>query len=269
MSYRQYDPQRNEHGFLSWAAATLLSLVLIGFAAGQLVSSGASAVGSILSGAGQVTGSVAQGIGSATSSLGEQLSDNFDFDPDIDSPLDDQNIRNQVNQILRDTGAESLQPEHLRNQAEDAMGDIQTAVRSLANNPMDYEAILNELLEKQRARIENIQQDVDRDALVSALASNTDMTEPEAENFVDESMARLDSGISELERQIDRLESRIEQAQEELASAEQSLRESAENATESIRNSALMIFIAMIIAALISSVAGIAGSKTQAHRRLA
>ncbi|MGO2581450.1 MAG: hypothetical protein ACTH7Y_12500 [Halomonas sp.] len=257
------------HGFLSWATATILSLALISFAAGQVASSGASAIGSILSGAGQVTGSVAQGIGSATSSLGEQLSENFDFDPGTDSPLDDQNIRNQVNQILRDTGAESLQPEHLRNQAQDAVGDIQTAVRSLANNPMEYEAILNELLEKQRARLENIQQDVDRDALVNALTSNTDMTEPEAENFVDESMARLDSGINELERQIDRLESRIQQAQEELAQAEQSLRETAENAAENIRNSALMIFIAMIIAALISSAAGFAGSKTQTKRRIA
>lgn len=256
------------HGFLSWATATIISLMLIGFAAGQLASSGASAVGSILSGAGQATGSVAQGFSSAATSLGEQLSDNFDFDPDTESYLNRQSVRNQVNQILRDTETESLQPEYLRGQAQAAVSDIQTAVRRLASNPADYETILNELVETQRARLENIGQDVDRDALVNSLVNNTDMTQPEAEEFVDESLARLNAGIDQLEQQVDRLEAYIEQAQEELASAEQSLREGAEEATQSIRNSAVMAFIAMIIAALISSFAGVAGNRMQTHRRL-
>ncbi|UYG00213.1 YrzE family protein [Halomonas sp. GD1P12] len=254
------------HGFLSWATATLVWLMLIGFAAGQVASSGVSAMGSILSGTGQVTGSVAQGIGNAASSLGEQLSDNFDFDPDTESPLNSQSLRNQVNQILRDTESQALQPDYLRGQAEAAVSDIQTAVRRLASNPSNYETILDELVNAQRERLENIEQEVDRDALVNALVNNTDMTEPRAEEFVDESLARLNAGIRELEQQIDRLESYIDQAQQELASAEQSLRESAEQATQSLRSSALIAFIALAIAALISSFAGVAGSRTQSRR---
>ncbi|WNL42041.1 hypothetical protein RN347_15655 [Halomonas sp. PAMB 3264] len=254
------------HGFLSWATATLVSLMLIGFAAGQVASSGVSAMGSILSGTGQVTGSVAQGIGNAASSLGEQLSDNFDFDPDTESPLNSQSLRNQVNQILRDTESQALQPDYLRGQAEAAVSDIQTAVRRLASNPSNYETILDELVNAQRERLENIEQEVDRDALVNALVNNTDMTEPRAEEFVDESLARLNAGIRELEQQIDRLESYIDQAKQELASAEQSLRESAEQATQSLRSSALIAFIALAIAALISSFAGVAGSRTQSRR---
>ncbi|WP_457809055.1 hypothetical protein [Kushneria sp. EE4] len=257
------------HGFLSWATATLISMVVIGFAAGQVVSGGASAVGSIVSGAGQVTGSVAKGLGSATSSLGEQLSENFDFSPDGESSLDDPALRTQVRQVLRDTDTGSLQPEYLSNQAQAAGDDIQTAARHLASNPSDYEAILNDLVEKQKARLDNIQQDVDRDALVNSLASNTDMSEPEAEEFVDNAMARLDEGVNQMQQQVDRLDGYVEQAQQELAEAEQSLRESAEEATQSLRNSALMAFIAMVIAALISSFAGLGGSKTSArHRRV-
>lgn len=255
------------HGFLSWATATLVSMVLIGFAAGQIASGGASAVGSIFSGAGQVTGSVAKGLGSATSSLGEQLSENFDFNPEGESLLDDPNLRNQVNQVLRDTDSGSLQPEYLKDQAQAAGDDIQTAARHLASNPSDYEAILNELVEQQKTRLENVQQDVDRDALVNSLVSNTDMTQPEAEDFVDQSMARLDEGVNQMQQQVDRLDGYIEQAQQELASAEKSLREGAEQAAESLRNSALMVFIAMVIAALISSFAGLGGSKMSSRRR--
>lgn len=251
------------HGFLSWATATLISMVLIGFAAGNIVSGGASAVSSIVSGAGQVTGSVAKGLGSATSSLGEQLSDNFDFDPEGNSLLDDQNLQRQVSQVLRDTDTGSLQPEYLSNQAQAVGDDIQTAVRHLASNPSNYDAILNELVDKQQARLDNIQQDVDRDALVNALASNTDMSQSDAEQFVDESMARLDEGVARMKQQIDRLDTYIQQAQQELAEAEKSLRESAEQAAESLRNAAMMAFIAMVIAALISSLAGLLGGRMQ------
>ncbi len=255
------------HGFLSWATATLVSLILIGFTAGQIASGGASAVGSIVSGAGQVTGSVAKGVGSAATSLGDQLSENFDFNPDIESTLDDPQLRNQVNQVLRDTDTQSLQPEYLRDQAQAAAGDVQTAVRSLSGDPMNYETILKELVEKQHARLENIQQDVDRDALVNSLASNTDMDEAQAQDFVDQSMARLDEGVNQMEQQVDRLDGYVDQAQQELASAEQSLRESADEATQTLRNSALMAFIAMVIAALVSSFAGLGGSKMQTNRR--
>ncbi|GHC23890.1 hypothetical protein GCM10010082_15340 [Kushneria pakistanensis] len=256
------------HGFLSWATATLISMALIGFAAGNIVSGGASAVGSIVSGAGQVTGSVAKGLGNATSSLGDQLSEHFDFDPGSESMLDDQNLQRQVRQVLRDTDTGSLQPEYLSNQAQAAGDDIQAAVRQLASNPSNYEAILNELVEKQKARLDNIQQDIDRDALVNSLASNTDMSESEAEEFVDNAMARLDDGVNQMQQQVDRLDGYVDQAQQELAEAEQSLRESADEAADSLRNSALMAFIAMVIAALISSFAGLLGSKMSArHRR--
>lgn len=256
------------HGFLSWATATLVSMLVIGLAAGQIVSGGASAVGSIVSGAaGQVTGSVAKGLGDVTSSLGEQLSENFDLDPDAESLLSDSTIRNQVSQVLRDTDSGSLQPDYLRNQAQAAADDIQTAVRHLASNPTNYESILDELLEAQKARLDNIQQDVDQEALVNALVSNTDMTEPEAQDFVDDAMARLDEGVAQMEQQVNRLDDYVAQAEQELAEAEQSLRESAEEAAQTLRDSAMMGFIAMLVAALISSFAGLGGSRMSSRRR--
>ncbi|GHC23918.1 hypothetical protein GCM10010082_15380 [Kushneria pakistanensis] len=257
------------HGFLSWATATIVSVMLIGLAAGKVASGGASAVGSIVSGAGQITGSVASGMGNAAGSLGDQLSDHFNFDPDVESSLEDPQLRNQVNQVLRDTQTEALQPEYLSNQAQAAGDDIQAAVRHLTSNPSDYEAVLNELVEKQKGRLENIQQDVDRDALVNSLASNTDMSESEAEEYVDNAMARLDEGATQMEQQVDRLQGYVGQAQQELAETEQSLRESAEEATQKLRNAAMMAFIAMVIAALISSFAGLAGSRMQTRRRRA
>lgn len=251
------------HGFLSWATAALLSLILLVITVGHIASAGVSALGTVVSGAGQVAGSAAQGLGNAAQSLGEQLSDTFDVEDDPDSPLQAQDFRYRINQILRDTDAAALQPEYLRNQAQQAVNDIETAFRRLTNNPNQYDAILDDLLENLRARIENIEQDVDRDALVNALVNNTDMTEEEAENFIDESIARLDDGIDRLEQQVDAMEERLEQARVELDQLEQSLRESAEEATQTIQQSALMAFIAMLIASLISGFAGLIGSRTQ------
>ena len=256
------------HGFLVWATALIFASVLASMAiggtarlAGSAIGSVFSAAGSVASAAGSVAGSAAGGaagaLGSAAERIGEELQ--------IDTELDGERIEKKIADVLRDSGAESLQPEFLRSQLEGARDDVSGAVSRLASKPNEFSTIVDELTADLSQRVDVIGKDVDRDNAVNALVENTDMTRAEAEAEVDRLIARFNEARSKANERLAELKTNVEKARQELAELEVKAREQADKATDAIARSALWAFFALLLGAVASAGAGLMGSRTRLH----
>lgn len=254
------------HGFLVWATALIFASVLASMAiggtarlAGSAIGSVFSAAGSVASAAGSVAGSAAGGAAGALGSAAEHIGKEFEIDTEIDG----ERIEKNIVQVLRDTDAESLQPEFLRSQLEGARDDAAQAVRDLASKPNEFSAITDELTASLRKRVEAVGKDVDRDAAINALVENTDMSRAEAEVEADRLIARFEEARRTANERLAALETKVEQSRQQMAELETKAREQADKATDAIARSALWAFFALLLGAIASAAAGLMGSRTR------
>lgn len=257
------------HGFLVWSTSLLLAAVLSSLAigsaarlAGGAIGSVFSAAGSVVSTAGSAAASAGSGIASGIGSLAERIAEELDIDT---SDIDGEQVERAVADVLRDTGADSLQPEYLEDQLQAAQADVRRAARRLTSSPTDFDRITRELTASLQARVDEIGQDADRDAVVNALAANTDMSRAEAEELTDRLIARFEDIRETASERLDDLQDRIEEARVQLAEYEQRAREQAAAATDAIARSALWAFFALLIGALVAGGAGLLGSRSRVH----
>ena len=251
------------HGFLTWGTALLIGTVIGAMAlggalriAGNAVGSIFSAAGTVASGVGQAAAGAAGGAGSlierATQQLNEQFGDDVQADPG-----------ERIGQILRDTGVPELQPQYLRGQVAEARRDVSRAVGDMLDRPDNVGEIAKQLGQQLRQRAEGIADNVDREAAVTALQNNTQMTRPEAERAVDQAIAQYRESVAALERRLTQVEEDLNRLGERLEAAEQRAREEADKAAAAASRSALWAFIALVIGALVSGGAGLAGSRSR------
>lgn len=257
------------HGFLVWSTSLLLAAVLSSMAigsaarmAGGAISSVFSAAGSVVSTAGSAAASAGSGIASGIGTLAERIGEELDIDIDT-SDIDGEQVERQVADVLRDTGADSLQPEYLEQQLEGARADVRRAVRRLTSSPTDFDRITSDLTSSLQERVEAIGQDADRDAVINALAENTDMSRSEAEELTDRLVVRFEQARETANERLSDLQDSIDDARVQLAEYEQRAREQAAVATDAIARSALWAFVALLIGALAAGGAGLLGSRSR------
>ncbi|MCD9124928.1 YrzE family protein [Luteimonas fraxinea] len=250
------------HGFLVWATSLIFAAVLASMAIGGTARLAGSAIGGVFSAAGSVASAAGSAAGGAASGLGS-VAERIGAELDIDTELDGERIEQNVADVLRDTGAESLQPEYLRSQLEGARDDAGRAVRRLASNPNEFSAITDELTAALRTRVEAVGKDVDREAVVKALVENTDMTRAEAETEADRLIARFEETRRTASERLAALETRVEEARQQMTEFEAKAREQADKATDAIARSALWAFFALLLGAAASAGAGLLGSRTR------
>lgn len=253
------------HGFLVWSTALLLAAVLSGMAIGTAVRATGSVIGSVFSAAGSVAsgvGSAAAGAGSAAASgasgIAQWASEEWDIDV---SEIDGEEVEREIVAALRDTDAASLQPEYLQQQLEEARDDVRGALRRLRADPTEFDTVAGDLVERLRGRVDDVAEDVDRDAAVNVLVENTELSREEAEAAADRLIARFERARDTARRRLDQAQQGIEEAREQLQVLEQRAREQAAAASDAIARSALWAFFALLIGALVSGGAGLLGSR--------
>ncbi len=253
------------HGFLVWATAlivaTIISAMALGGAvriAGNAVGSVFSAVGTVASGVGSAAAGAADGAGNLVSRAADSLEAQFGDELGVEPGQ-------RMEQILRDTGVRELQPAYLRGQLSAARRDVQRAIGDVADRPDQFEEIAKALGESLRQRADGIVDNIDRDAAVTALVNNTEMTREEAERAVDEAIANYRETVETVQTRLNNVQEDIDRLGQRLEAAEQRAREQADRAAAAASRSALWAFIAMLIGALVSAFAGRAGARSRVN----
>lgn len=243
------------HGLAVWATSTLALVVAVVFAvsgalgvAGSVVGSVGSAIGS---GAGTVAGVAGDAVGAATAAIGDELGD-----------VDGAALSDDVQQVLADTGVAELQPDYLEAQLEGARSEVGDAAVELVTDPGRYEEIFGELASSLQTRVDEISEAVDRDAIATSVATNTDLTGAEAEEAVEEAVAAVES-TTEL---FDNAQAALAEAGEEVPQLIDDARQTLDDAADAAARAALWAFAGLVIGAAIASFAALWGSRLVASR---
>lgn len=252
------------HGFLVWATslivAAVLGALLVGSAVkatGNALGAIASTSGSLLSGAGAAIGKGASGLADAGGKVFDKLG--------IDTKLEPEKLQDNVVAALKKSDIPSLQPEFMQQQLDAAKSEVGDAVKALALQPDNSDAIIQDLVAKLKKHGEAISQDVDEDSLKKALSENTDMTPQEVDQTVKNLVDAKNKTAQLVNQRLNDVEVKINQAKQEYTELKQKAREQAAEAAKALSHAALWSFFALLIGAVTSALAGLWGVKTNSR----
>ncbi len=250
-----------EHGFLTWATVLLIA----GWMGGQAIGAAASSVGNAVQNVGSAAVDVASGVGSGVASLAGSAVDVIQDQVD-EMNVDTDELRGDVAQVLRDTGVATLQPEYLRTQVNEARSDLRNAIRQITLNDEDLDQAIGGFVDRQQARLANITDDIDRDAAVTALMNNRNITRAEAEQLVDNALIAYSNVVDRTRSALETAQMRLQETRAYIADAVRQARIRADEIASGVARSALFAGLALIVGAILASLAGWYG-REQAYRR--
>lgn len=248
-----------EHGFVVWALVLWVSMIFWMVAMGSAARMAGSALKSMGSGAADAASSMGKGaLHAATGALNE-LRENVHLDFDTDK------LNENVMGILRDTGAETLQPEYLHEQMREARSDLRELLHQLSMNPSDFEQAVSRFLDKQKDRLESLTKDIDRDTAVHTLMTHRNIPQGEAEKLVDDAISAYNHAVHKAKESLSEARSQVEDVRRHVKEMADKAREKADEMSSTAAKAALAGAIALILAALISMGGGWCGARYDSH----
>lgn len=254
------------HGFLTWATSLLVASVLGFAAAGGILNMAGSAVGAATSAAGSAVngiGNVAGKATGATADIGQSIIETLD----LNTQLSDQQLDKQVIDALRKSDIKELQPEFLQSQLQAAGDDLSKALKNLAVNPQNSDAILDELIKKLKSRVETTSKSVDKNEVKKVLTDNTSLSPEEADKAVENFIDMRDKAVQEVNERVTKLESNLNDAKAQYEEFKQQAKEKADAAASAGVKIALWSFIGLLIGAIVSALGGFWGVNTHPSKR--
>lgn len=253
------------HGFMVWAVSLVLAALFGGMlltgavkATGSAIGSTVSATGSVISGAGSVAG---QGL-SGMAQIGEKLFD----DMNIDTNLDSEQMTSDITRALRNSNIPSLQPEFMQRQLNGAKNELSEAIKQIALNPDNMDSIIQSLVEKLKTRVDAVTQDVDRNSLTRALAQNTNLSQDEVNQMVDNLIEAKNRTAEVVNQRLDEAQQQIQQAKQQYEQFKQDAKKAADDAAAAAAKISLVSFFALLIGSVVTTYAGLCGVKRYRRR---
>ncbi|HET8860051.1 hypothetical protein [Marivirga sp.] len=220
------------HGIMTWAVYALLSAWLV-----------TSAVGSIISGVGNAVGGVLSTTGETLKEqLGPVVKEQF---KGLEISMDD--AKDKFYALLEDTGKKELDPENLEDKVEKTASNAKEEVQENSNRAGGSNIDIEEIFSQSKNRFEQSFEALDKQALTNVLVERTDMTESEAKQTVDNTLAEFETARREFE--------------EFLKEAEEKSRVKAEKVSEAVAQASLYMGIALILGLISSALGGFLGVK--------
>lgn len=250
------------HGAITWAVTVLLLFTLVfnavattlgiaGQAAGAVAGTAANVAGSALSGAGDAASSA---IGAAVDKVGEGLGD-----------VDTAELQGNLEKYLADTDVKELQPDYLEGQVKESKDEIAAAVKSIALNPENAGAEIDKLTKSLSKKAETIANAADEDAIASAVAENSQLSEAEAKEIGKNIYDELDKASVETSKAINQASDKInELAKEAKLTADETVekaKKGADKASNAVSIGSVLTFLGLIAALAISAIAGRKGEE--------
>lgn len=241
------------HGFLTWATSMIALVLLLSYGAVGAF----SAVGSLFGNVASVAGS---GVETAASGISDAVSTAFDGVTSQISSVDTDDLQGNVKQVLKDTDVPQLQPDYLKNQLADSSTDIKNAIKDIAVNPDNADSIIDSLTTKLEDRAKTIGDNVDEDAIATAVASNTDLTKAEADEATKNITEGLKTASTKAQDQIENAKEALVDTKENLDDTIASARKTADDATNTVSKASIWGFVAMLAGLALTSFAGYKGT---------
>lgn len=214
------------HGIMTWALYTLFSAWLFTSVLGSLITGVGNVVGGVLS----TTGKIVQ------NEIGPIVKDQFD---NIEISLDD--AKAEFYSLLEDTGKRELDPNYLESQAQQSAKEAKEMSRQPGRSDSNIEGVFNNT----KNRFEQSFKEIDKQALINILVERTDMTENEARQTVNNTLAEFERARNEFEDFLNR--------------TEENARQKAENFAEAAGDASMYLAITLILGLLIAALGGFLG----------
>ncbi|MBX9108510.1 TIGR04086 family membrane protein [Parabacteroides johnsonii] len=253
------------HGFLVWGTTLIVGTffcVLLTAGAAKLTMNALGAASSVAGGVISGTGSVVGGGVSALSDQAKDLFGEIDFKVDLKHGELPKNIR----AVLVKSKVKELQPDYLQKQLEGVKADFGKSVKKAIASPQDADEIFKDFLARVKEQTNKLTKSIDRNDLARALANNTDMSKAEADKAVKQYTEIMQKATAEADKQIQNLEQNLDKAIQEWQEVKQNALEAADKATDAAARSALVSFFAILIGAVLCSLAGVYGSRKTQER---
>lgn len=166
------------HGVLTWCLVTLLTIYFL-----------TTTIGSIIGGAGRLVGGIVKTAGSAVASagpgLGNMVQNQLEASGIDTENFDLNNLRNEVNTLLRQTGDPNLRPSALERQANQAVNQAGNTAERAASNPQAADEMADGLFDRLFRQGQKTVNQVDREDAVNVLMARSNKSRAEAEQTVD------------------------------------------------------------------------------------
>lgn len=226
------------HGLLSWALTSLVTTWLVA----ALASSAAGAVTGVVGKGLSLTGA---GIAAAAPGVANGVKDELKKQG---IELDWQDLRGQLETVLRQSGKPELKPEVLKEKADAAADAGKDAAGNAAVAPQGAKDDLTDWFDRVRSEGKPAIDAADRDALVNIVAARTGKSHDEAARIADNYVQTYQQAVA----RYDALK----------ATAEHKAREAADVAARGVSRAAWMTLVILVLGAILSFVAGMFGRRS-------
>jgi hypothetical protein len=226
------------HGLLSWALTSLVTTWLVA----ALASSAAGAVTGVVGKGLSLTGA---GIAAAAPGVANGIKDEL---KEQGIELNWQDMRGQLDTVLRQSGKPELNPEVLKNKADATADAGKDAAANATVAPQGAKDDLTDWFDRVRSEGKPAIDAADRDALVNIIAARTGKSHDEASQIADNYVQTYQQAVA----RYDALK----------VKAEQKAREAADVAARGVSRAAWMTLLVLVLGAVLSFVAGRFGRRS-------
>jgi DNA-binding transcriptional regulator YdaS (Cro superfamily) len=209
------------HGVLTWGLSTLLTFYLLTTSVGALIGGTARVLG-------QGASLVGQGVAAGAPQVAEAVKGQM-----ADQDINWDSIRQEAEEMLRQTGKPALQPEALQGKTDEAKKEAQDTAKTAAADPQAADREVKDLLNRLFGRGSETVNAADREALVNVVAARTGKSKEEADKVV----ARWEQTYREAREQLAKVKDQ----------AEQKGREAGDYAARKVSQAAFWTFAAMLV----------------------
>lgn len=206
-----------------------------------------------MSGAMSIAGTGLQTLGSGISAAAPPITQMVK-DKMAENNINLDNLQNELETTLRQTGKPELQPENLQNKAAGEVNNAQNQASATANHPQTADTDIAGFFTGLIQRNEDTFQAADRDALKNIIKARTGKSDQEAEQIV-----------AQTEKSYQQARAKYEELKQQ---AEQKAREAGEKAAAATAKASWFTFFMLIVEAILASVMGMVGRRTQPRQVL-
>ncbi len=200
------------HGVLTWCLVTLLTIYFLTTTIGSIIGGAGKLVGGLVSTAGSAVASAAPGIGNAVQ--GQLKANGIDTDK-----LNLNDLKGQVNQILRQTGDPNLNPNTLDAKVNRAADQTKAAADRAASDPQAADEVASGLFSRLFKQGQSTVNSVDKQDAVNVVMKRTGKSQAEAEQTVDSWIQTYQQARVKFEEAKKEAEVKARQVADEAASA--------------------------------------------------
>ena len=166
------------HGVLTWCLVTLLTIYFL-----------TTTIGSIIGGAGRLVGGLVSAAGSAAASagpgIGNMVQDQLKANGIDTKNLDLNDLKGEVNKVLRQTGDPALNPNTLERKADQAVDKAGNTAERAASNPQAADDMASGLFSRLFKQGQSTVNQIDREDAVNVVMKRTGKSRAESERTVD------------------------------------------------------------------------------------